>query len=340
MKQIPIMVNNAPKKVTFFTKKDRIEDVDNFEFREEDDYFSQELSFLRGLTDFFDIYNIQYETYDGSSNVDYAYLAFTDDLSLQISDLTDRWYPKSVTEKLIRKDIMPEYLRGFGFNCLDTKKINSIDDIVGNNFIIKPIIGTLGKNILHLLNKVKEPNFSYKTYATTEEFLKDINFEEFRKFKEDAIFQNNDPMNGYCIQRACMSSQYEIYMIYGVVNSNSDVYFTRAASTMWKNSKTYIGSSKRFYNEIPENTFIRNLVKTEKIRNASFALQLIRMEDGLLYPIDWNFRIVLRPPKINNRIEELYKQLCHMYDVENDLPETWPDIWYMNHSPKKYNQIK
>jgi hypothetical protein len=219
---------------------------------------------------------------------------------------------------------------------------NSIDDIVGNNFIIKPIIGTLGKNILHLLNRVKEPNFSYKTYATTGEFLKsmDVDFREFRKFKEDAIFQNNDPMNGYCIQRACMSSQYEIYMIYGVVNSNSDVYFTRAASAMWKNSKTYIGSSKRFYNEIPENTFIRNLVKTEKIRNASFALQLIRMEDGLLYPIDWNFRIVLRPPKINNRIEELYKQLCHMYDVENDLPETWPDIWYMNHSPKKYNQIK
>jgi hypothetical protein len=334
------MVNNAPKKVTFFTKKARIEDADNFEFREGDHYFKSDLSFLKGVKLFFDIYNIQYETYDGSSDVDYAYLAYSDDLSLQISDVTDRWYPKSVTEKLIRKDIMPEYLRGFGFNCLDTKRINSVDDIVGNNlnnFIIKPIIGTLGHNILHS-NEFKEPNFSYKTYTTTGEFLKDIDFGEFREFRENAI-RNNDIRNGYCIQRACMSSQYEIYTIYGSVNSNSDVYFSRAGSTIWKNSKTYIGDHKRFYNEIPENQLIRNFVKLEKIRNASFGLQLIRMEDNLLYPIDWNFRIQPRPPAIAHRMEELYKQLCHMYDVENDLPETWPDIWYMRHSPKKYNRL-
>ena len=62
------------------------------------------------------------------------------------------------------------------------------------------------------------------------------------------------------------------------------------------------------------------------------------MEDDQLYPIDWNFRIHLRPPVINNRIEELHKQLCHMYDIKNDLPETWSDIWYMKHSPKKFKQ--
>jgi hypothetical protein len=233
---------------------------------------------------------------------------------------------------------MPGYLRGFGFNYLDTKRINSVDDISGNNFIIKPIIGTFGTNILRF-DGSGERKFAYKPYTTTKEFLKDIDLEEFREFRENAIFRNNDIRNGYCIQRACMSSQYEIYTIYGVVNSNSDVYFTRAGSTIWRNSKTYIGYNKRFYNEIPENTLIRNLCKIEKIKNASFCLQLIRMEDNLLYPIDWNFRIQIRPPKINNRIEELYKQLCHMYDVENDLPETWPDIWNMQHSPKKFNQI-
>jgi hypothetical protein len=336
------------KKVIFFTRKnkDGIENAHNFELDKEDDYFKQDLSFLKGLKDFFDIYNIQYQTYDASNrNVDYAYLAFSDDLSLEISDLTDRWYPKSVTEKLIRKDIMPDYLKQFGFNSLDTRRIYSVDDISGNNFIIKAIIGSLGTNILNLPKNRKisiseETKFSYKPYITVGGLLKDIGF-HCGKFRENfnSIFENKDPKNGYCIQRACMSSEYEIYTIYGVVDSNSDVYFTRAGSTIWKNSKTYVGYNKRFYNDIPENTLIRNFVKIEKIRNAPFCLQLIRMEDGLLYPIDWNFRIQLRPPKLNNRIEELYKQLCHMYDVENDLPETWSDIWYMQHSPKKYNQI-
>jgi len=335
------------KKVTFFTKDIQyaIENADNFKLREEDNFFQNDLSYLKGLKDFFDIYNIQYETYDGfNKNVDYAYLAWSDDLSLQISSVTNKWYPKDVTEKLIRKDIMPNYLKQFGFNCLDTRKINSADDVSGNNFIIKPIIGTLGVNVLNIRDnnpRSKEPKFSYKPYATVSAFLNDIDSDisQFRK-KFEFIFQNKDPRNGYCIQRACMSSQYEIYTIYGVVNSNSDVYFTRAGSTIWKNSREHIGDNKRFYNEIPENQFIRNFVKSEKIRNASFCLQLIRMEDDLLYPIDWNFRIQPRPPAINNRIDELYKQLCHMYDVENDLPETWPDVWYMQHSPKKYNRIE
>ena len=339
------------KKVTFFTRNivDGIEYTDNFEFREEEPHYKNDLIYLKGVKDFFDIYDIKYETYNGSNvGVDYAYLAWADELSLKISDLTDRWYPKAVNEKLIRKDMMPEYLKQFGFNCLDTKKINSVDDVSGNNFIIKPIIGSGGKNgrrisLDHLDPKFKDQIFSYKPYSIVGEFLKDINLDsdisQFRK-KSDAIFQTKDPRNGYCIQRACMSPQYEIYTIYGVVNSNSDVYFTRAGITWWKDSKTYIESKcwKQFYNEIPENEFIRNFVKIEKIRNAAFALQLIRMEDGLLYPIDWNFRIKPKPPKLNNRIEELYKMLCHMYDIENDLPETWPDIWIMQHNPKKYNR--
>jgi hypothetical protein len=338
------------KNVTFFTKNilDGIEYADNFKFRQEDNYFKNDLIFLKGLKDFFDIYGIKYETYNGSNaSVDYAYLAWTDDLSLKISDLTDRWYPKAVTEKLIRKDMMPEYLKRFGFNCLDTRQINSVDDVSGNNFIIKPIIGTSGKNIIFIglpdrrFHKFKEPIFSYRSYATVSAFLNDIDLDisQFRK-KFDTIFENIDPRNKYCIQRACMSSQYEIYTIYGVVNSDSDVYFTRAGSTIWKNFREHVSDNKRFYNEIPENQFIRNFIKSEKIRNASFGLQLIRMEDNLLYPIDWNFRIQPRPPAINNRIEELYKQLCHMYDIENDLPETWSDVWYMQHSPKKYNRIE
>ena len=106
------------KKVTFFTRNilDGIEHADNFEFREKDNYFKNDLIFLKGLKDFFNIYDIKYETYNGSNvNVDYAYLAWADDLSLKISDLTDRWYPKAVAEKLIRKDMMPEYLKQFGF---------------------------------------------------------------------------------------------------------------------------------------------------------------------------------------------------------------------------------
>jgi hypothetical protein len=336
------------KKVTFFTRNilDGIEYADNFKFREEDDFFKNDLSLLKHIKSFFDIYDIKYETYNGSNtSVDYAYLAWGDDLSLKISDLTDRWYPKAVTEKLIRKDMMPEYLKQFGFNCLDTRQINSVDDVSGNNFIIKPIIGTGGKNIIFIgpqdprFPRFKEPTFSYKSYATVGEFLKDIDLDisQFRKNFE-FIFQNKDPRNGYCIQRACMSSQYEIYTIYGVVNSDSDVYFTRAGSTIWKNFRDFTGHNKRFYNEIPENQFIRNFIKSEKIKNASFSLQLIRMEDDLLYPIDWNFRILPRP-SINNRVEELYKQLCHMYDVENDLPETWPDIWYGKHG-KRFNHIE
>jgi len=341
------------KKVTFFTKaiKDGIENADDFEFREEDNYFKQDLSFLKGVKDCFDIYNIKYETYSKfSSDVDYVYLAWSDDLSLEISDLTDRWYPKSVTEKLIRKDRMPIYLKQFGFNCLETKRINSIDDITWNNFIIKPIIGSGGSNAYNYRIPIveqkyfidprdKEPVFSYKRYETRDLFLKDYDsiIDVFR-FKSE--LENKDLRNGYCIQRACMSSEYEIYTIYGVVNSRSNVHFSRAGSTIWKNSREYIGSkfNKLFYNEVPENEFIRNFVKIEKIRNASFGLQLIRMEDGLLYPIDWNFRIKPRMAIVNNGIEELYKQLCHMYDIENDLPETWSDIWYSQHT-KKYIQV-
>ncbi len=331
------------KKVTFFSHSLDITLVDKTKPENFSNYLPSDLNSYEYLRSFFDANNIEYENYfhaghremDTSKNVEYAFLASNDLFGSKIGSLTSHWYPLDVAAKLLRKDALPYYLERFGFNCLPTKRIKHTKQIDMENFIIKPIVGTLGHSIYNHREKNTEHNFAYKTYEDLNALLQDIPMSELND-----ILNDDNPLNNYCIQKANVSDKYEMYYIYGVTNSNCDVYFTRAGSTFWKNKNNYYGDNKRFFNETAENDLIANFVRDQNIKNASFCLQFIRMEDNLLYPIDWNFRVQLRPPIINGRTEELDKQLLHMYDIPNDLPKTWSDTWNMKHSPEKYNSIE
>lgn len=331
------------KKVTFFSHSLDLKLVDKTTPEKFNNYSVSDLNLYEYLRTFFTSNNIEYDSYmhagqrelDTTKQLDYVFMASNDWFGSKLGRLTSRWYSVDVATKLLRKDILPYFLKEYGFNCLQTKRIKNVKQIDMQNFIIKPIIGTLGRSIYQRKSKDFEYKFTYKAYENVDQLLQDISITEL-----NSILNDDNPLNNYCIQQANMNDRYELYYIYGVTNQNCDVYFARAGSTFFKNKENYYGDNKRFFNEIEENSLIRNFVKDKNIRNSSFCLQLIRMDDNLLYPIDWNFRIQLRPPIINERTDELDKQLFHMYDIANDLPDTWPDIWYMKHSPEKYTSIE
>lgn len=282
-------------------------------------------SFLKDKKIDFDYY--QHDPYTDSSKYvnDYFYFCDNNDSrSLAISLLTNRWYNIDTAKKLLQKHIMPEYLGNYEFNVLRTKKIESIDDISFDNFFIKPIIGTGSST-----NKFKiNPHLSYKKYSNVQELLKNIDENSL-----NSILSKDN----YCIQESDFPDGYNIYAIGGVTNGNAESYFYRVGKSFWLNQKRQ-NTIRKFDFCSQEKKLLEKFLKQNNIKNSTFLVQFIEI-DNLLYPIDWNFRLspqwIMDCHKVRN--DEYIKTICHLYDIECNLPNTYDDTWELNRGEYELN---
>lgn len=297
------------KHVTFFQEYGILENI-----KSSDMSYSTN-TVLHFIKTFFENNSITYETYSNIKNydyktLDYCYNNYSDKMSLLISKLTNRWYPTDVVQSLLYKDTISNYLSKYGFNELETKKINSIDDI-GNfkNFIIKPRLGT-GKSTQKSITTPKKnitPDIAYKKFNDIDHMLKFINDKQINNILSDGF---------YCIQEAIMTNKITQVSFHGTVNCQGNVYFARTLTRNYLDDNNSL-TSRKFNVYKKQEEFIQNFVKEKEIKNTHFIFQCIVVGDKF-YATDWNFRLISltsRYYEIVNNPSEFIQLLSNMFDI-------------------------
>jgi hypothetical protein len=237
---------------------------------------------------------------------------------IRVAQNYKNFYPLEVAKKLIRKDLISDFLSSAGFDVLPWGIINSATDLDGvRDFIIKPV---LSQGAAALGSKVGDSEFAYK------------------------IFQYQYPSSvlnypgKYLWQRAVTTPTFLTYTISGAINGSGDVWFFRDSKNEKINITGYnIRSRKYNYQEVAHlHPKLEQFIKSQNIRNAAFSAQFLEL-DKKFYIHDWNFRIsnrylfdMLRGNKL-----EMKKYFMHMFDIPNDLPETYPDEWIIDCAAEK-----
>lgn len=301
------------KNVTFFSSSERIENFSHYM-----DTNPQVFNILNYVKNFFDENNITYQTYNynayqhGYKKLDYVFYSQAEYLGTLVGKLTNKFYPSDVVKKLSNKFTMSSFLYENGFNQLENKLINCVDDI-GNfqNFIIKPICGSGGKS------QFTESRIKFN--------LDDLSKIEYKKFKDinhllsliDDNKLNSMLLAGrFFIQNAYMYDDIDRVTFNGTIDENSNILFGR---TIMRKYYAPLKSNCIMYfdAEIDEENLIRNFIKKNSIRNSAFFLQYIRI-DNKLFPMDWNIRFfgkALRFAEFKNKPLETHQLLCNLYDI-------------------------
>jgi hypothetical protein len=193
-----------------------------------------------------------------------------------------------------------------------TETIADVDAITLTNFIVK-------------LQKGSGGNLTGSIYKN---WFGGVLFADKEAFKRHPLFQDFYAPNKYVAQQAISNVRsHTAVSLSATVNSNGDVYFVRSSTDTWVNSvRTQAVLSYQGYEE--QKAQIQAFVKASGIKNAVLMLQLIE-QDGVLYPIDWNFRLGVNIPTqmINRNFIEYETAILHMVGDTATPQAAYTDVW-------------
>jgi len=248
------------------------------------------------------------------NNVAYSFTAgdidfvTQDPLALQATNA----YPNGIAAKLFDKKELQNTLAPFSFNTLATEVITDADAITLTNFIVKLQNGS-GGNL---------DNSAYKNW------FGGVLFTDKEAFKRHPLFADLFVSGKYIAQQAVGNVRnHTAVSLSATVNSNGDVYFVRAATDTWVNSvRTQAVLSYQGYDE--QKAQIQAFVKASGIKNAVLMLQFV-VQDDVLYPIDWNFRLGVNIPTqmITRNFIEYETAILHMVGNAITPQATYTDAW-------------
>ena len=260
-------------------------------------------AFVTPLIEVLERNNIAYSFTDG--DIDFV---TQDPLALQAANA----YPNGIAAKLLDKKELQVTLAPYGFNVLPTELITDPDAIALTNFIVKLKEGSGG----NLTNSV------YKNW------FGGVLFSDKEAFKRHPLFQDFFASGKYVAQQAISNVRnHTAVSLSATVNSNSDVYFVRSATDTWVNSvRKHATLSYQGYEEQKQQ--IQSFVKAAGIKNAVLMLQFVA-QDGVVYPIDWNFRLGVNIPTqmITRNFIEYETAILHMVRNTTTPQATYTDAW-------------
>jgi hypothetical protein len=259
--------------------------------------------FVTPLLQVLDKHSIQYSFTNG--DIDFV---TQDYLATQATNA----YPNGIAAKLLDKKELQTTLAPYGFNTLPTEVITEVDAITLTNFIVKLKEGS-GGNLT---------NSSYKNW------FGGVLFTDKEAFKRHPLFTDMFAAGKYIAQQAISNVRNHIAVsLSATVNSSGDVYFVRSATDTWVNSvRTQAVLSYQGYEE--QKQHIQAFIKAAGIKNAVLMLQFM-VQDGVLYPIDWNFRLGVNIPTqmIARNFIEYETAILHMVGNTATPQATYTDAW-------------
>ncbi len=260
-------------------------------------------SFVTPLLQVLDKHSIQYSFTAG--DIDFV---TQDHLATQATNA----YPNGIAAKLLDKKELQNTLAPYGFNVLPTELITDPNAITLTNFIVKLKEGS-GGNLI---------NSAYKNW------FGGVLFTDKEAFKRHPLFADMFVAGKYVAQQAIGNVRnHTAVSLSATVNASGDVYFIRSATDTWVNSvRKHATLSYQGYEEQKQQ--IQAFVKAYGIKNAVLMLQFV-VQDGVLYPIDWNFRLGVNIPTqmINRNFIEYETAILHMVGNTQTPAATYTDVW-------------
>jgi hypothetical protein len=260
-------------------------------------------SFVTPLLQVLDKHSIQYSFTSG--DIDFV---TQDHLAIQATNA----YPNGIADKLLDKKELQTTLAPYGFNTLLTEVITDVDAITLTNFIVKLKEGSGGN--------IAGSNFT--------NWFGGVLFTDKEAFKRHPLFADMFVSGKYVAQQAISNVRNHIAVsLSATVNSNGDVYFVRSARDTWVNSvRTQAILSYQGYEEQKQQ--IQAFVRAAGIKNAVLMLQFME-ENGVLYPMDWNFRLGVNIPTqmIARNFIEYETAILHMVRNTTTPQATYTDAW-------------
>lgn len=260
-------------------------------------------AFVTPLIEVLNKHNIQYSFTNGG--IDFV---TQDHLATQATNA----YPNGIAAKLLNKKELQTVLAPYGFNTLTTEVIIDVDAITLTNFIVK----------------LKEGSGGSLEGSTYKNWFGGVLFIDKEAFKRHPLFADMFVSGKYIAQQAISNVRnHTAVSLSATVNSNGDVYFVRAATDTWINSvRTQAVLSYQGYEEQKQQ--IQTFVKAAGIKNAVLMLQFME-EDGVLYPMDWNFRLGVNIPTqmITRNFIEYETAILHMVGNTVTPQATYTDAW-------------
>jgi len=221
-------------------------------------------------------------------------------------------YPNDIAAKLLDKKELQTTLAPYGFNVLPTEVITDPDAITLTNFIVK----------------LKEGSGGSLEGATYKNWFGGVLFTDKEAFKRHPLFADMFATNKYIAQQAISNVRnHTAVSLSATVNASGDVYFVRSATDTWVNSvRKHATLSYQGYEEQKQQ--IQAFVKAVGIKNAILMLQFV-VQDGVLYPIDWNFRLGVNIPTqmITRNFIEYETAILHMVGNTQTPAATYTDVW-------------
>lgn len=261
--------------------------------------------FVSPLIQVLDKNNISYSFTEG--NISYV----TSDKDIVEASSQSNSYPSDIAVKLFDKQKLQETLAPYGFNTLSTEVISDVDSLSLTNFIVKLKEGSGGNIVSYGKN-----------------WFGGVLFADKEAFKRHPLFADMFMSGKYIAQQAISNVRNHIAVsLSATVNSNGDVYFVRSSTDTWVNSKrTKAVLSYQGYEE--QKKQIQSFVKAVGIKNAVLMLQFVE-QDGILYPIDWNFRLGVNIPTqmINRNFVEYETAILHMVGNTDTPSASYTDTW-------------
>jgi hypothetical protein len=261
--------------------------------------------FVSALTQVLDKNNISYSFIEG--NISYV----TSDKNIIEASAQSNSYPLDIAVQLFDKQKLQGTLAPYGFNILPTEVITDVDSISLTNFIVKLKEGSGGNIVSYGKN-----------------WFGGVLFTDKEAFKRHPLFSDMFVSGKYVAQKAISNVRnHTAVSLSATVNSNGDVYFVRSSKDTWVNSnRTKAVLSYEGYDE--QKAQIQSFVKSVGIKNAVLMLQFVE-QDGILYPIDWNFRLGVNIPTqmINRNFVEYETAILHMVGDSQTPPASYTDTW-------------
>lgn len=221
-------------------------------------------------------------------------------------------YPADIAAKLFDKKELQTTLAPYGFNVLPTELITDPDTINLKNFIVKLKEGSGG-------------NLEGSTYKN---WFGGVLFTDKEAFKRHPLFADMFVSGKYIAQQAVSNVRnHTAVSLSATVNASGDVYFVRSATDTWVNSvRKHASLSYQGYEEQKQQ--IQAFVRASGIKNAVLMLQFVA-QDGVLYPIDWNFRLGVNIPTqmITRNFIEYETAILHMVGNTQTPAAAYTDVW-------------
>lgn len=231
-------------------------------------------------------------------------------LALIAAKENDYYYSLNLLKKIIYRENFSSLFENT-IQTAKTKKIEKINDIDFEPFIIKPITSSHFKNII-TNDKV---DFSFQIFKSKKDFL--------NQYNEDYISKHLK--YNYIIQECSLDNR--LVRLAGVTNSNSDVYFQRTSisviSDIIERQNKYLNDNqisciRTFKDDLFENEKhqIQNFMKKHNVRCAPFTIEFVKINNVYkLIDYSYNFSPFMNRCLFEKNPIEIIHALNYMFDL-------------------------